>query len=464
MRCETPAQGELERVSQRDVTLANHNRNQAFNSRSRSKKKLSAELLPYFNHSWTCGEHNSLCLFEDYPMPYRSEKVRNSQVAALCSILGNIDNGKCLIVPNFSRISASSFGYSREIFSNVMGHLGRLALVVHLPDDEVSGPYTRGTLTFSRRIMKYRPAKRYFLPEGTILLSKGGKEKKTVAKIDTIERRQINGQLRAFWDFLKQQEIKSNITDAIFNLCNEYQVEVEKKEPLVRPDENKFLPYSIFNSSDLTQGGRLYGAFWIGCKSYFRRLITINGHLTCDIDGRAMHVQLLYKLKGIVLPPGDPYLFEDKEVRRIAKNLMMLMLNTKEYYQPAKGREKVIRTYRGHFGKYPEASELDKYIDDLEAYHWQILDELYQPNWGRLQKTEAAIMLKIIEHGMADDVVILPVHDGCLCPRKDRDRVLEYFKREGIIAAENEKHLLPLPLDDFQEALRAVRSIKQKAA
>lgn len=454
----------MQSSNQSDVTLVNHNRNQVFNPRARRKKVLSAEFLPYFNHSWTCGEHNSVCLFEDYPMPYRSETVRKSQVAALCSILGNISNGKRLIVPNFSRISASSFGYSREIFSNVLEHLARLALVVHLPDDEVSGPYTRGTLTYSRRIMKYRPAKRYFLPEGTILLSKGKKERKTVAKIDTIERRQINRQLRDYWDFLKRQEIKSNITDAIFNLCNEYQVEVEKKEPLVRPDENKFLPYTIFNSSDLTQGGRLYGAFWIGCRSYFRKLITINGHPTCDIDGRAMHVQLLYKLKGIVLPPGDPYLFEDKEARKIAKNLMLLMLNTKESYQPAKGREKVIRTYPRHFGKYPDSSELDKYIDALEAHHWQILDELYQPNWGRLQKTEAAIMLKIIEHGMADNVVILPVHDGCLCPRKDRDLVLDYFKREGIIAAENEKHLRPLPLDEFQEALRAVRSIKQKAA
>ena len=27
-------------------------------------------------------------------------------------------------------------------------------------------------------------------------------------------------------------------------------------------------------------------------------------------------------------------------------------------------------------------------------------------------------MLNIAERGMADGVVILPVHDGCLCPRR----------------------------------------------
>lgn len=454
----------MQSSSQNAVTLARQDSTPVFHQRDRRKKQLPDESLPYFNHSWTCAEQNAASLFEDYPMPYRSESVHKSQVAALCVILGNIENGKQLIVPNFSRISAGSFGYSREIFSNVLEHLGRLALAVPLPDDEVSGPYTRSTLTFSRRIMRYRPAKRYFLPEGTILLSNGRQERKTVAKIDTIERRQINSRLRSYWNFLKQHEIKSNITDTIFNLCNAYQVEVEKKEPLIRPDENKFLPYVIFNSSDLRQGGRLYGAFWIGCKSYFRKFLTIDGQPTCDIDGKAMHVQLLYKLRGIGLPPGDPYIFTDKEGRKTAKKLMLLMLNTKASFQPAKGREKVIRTYRCNYGKYPESNELIKYIDALEAHHWQILDELYQPNWGRLQKTEAAIMLKIIEHGMADDVVILPVHDGCLCSRQYRDRVLEYFNREGIIASENEKHLRPLPLEDFQEAVRAVRIINQKAA
>lgn len=49
----------------------------------------------------------------------------------------------------------------------------------------------------------------------------------------------------------------------------------------------------IFNDRDLRLGGRMYEAFWIGEKKIFRRVITIAGEKTSDIDSKAMHVQLL---------------------------------------------------------------------------------------------------------------------------------------------------------------------------
>ena len=161
------------------------------------------------------------------------------------------------------------------------------------------------------------------------------------------------------------------------------------------------------------------------------------------------------------MPAGDPYIFTgDDERRAITKRLMLLMMNTKGTMPCTAGLKAVARTYRQHYGD-------DKRIEDLtlelEAHHSQILDRLYKPNWGDLQRTEAAIMLSIMERGMADDIVILPVHDGCLCPRQYKDRVMGYFSDAEIVAEENLDHRKELPVDEAIALLAANRKYAQAA-
>ena len=136
-------------------------------------------------------------------------------------------------------------------------------------------------------------------------------------------------------------------------------------------------------------------------------------------------------------------------------------MNTAEKFLPEKGRDRVKRTYRSNFSRDDEG--LDEFILDLEGFHHKILHLLYRPNWGRLHHTEAAIMLNIMEDAMKEDIVVLPVHDGCLCKLEHRERVLQLFTDQGIEAEENEKHLLSLPLEETRKLLEAFTAYQEVA-
>jgi len=399
----------------------------------------------------------------------RNDKIKKAQIAAVSTILANISNGNELILPNFSRINTDSWGYARTTFENVVNHLDHLKLIL-VDRPAGSGGCTRSILKFSSRIKKYRPEELHYPPEGTLIISIKKDRIKQVAKINTVERKIFDSRIKSYWDFMLSHKIRLGLDIETFRLYDDVQNLIEKRERLIMPDEKRFLPYIVFNDPALNLGGRFYGAFWIGCKKAFRKQITIDGELTADIDGKAMHVQLLYRRKGLPMPPGDPYIYTD-ERRDITKMLMLLMLNTYKEESPITGRIAVAKTYhkikrqeaRKAKQKYIPTDDINSLIESLENHHIVIIDDLYKPNWGNLQKTEAACMLNIMERGMADGVVILPVHDGCLCPRQYRDKVLEYFEKEGIVATENIKHRKPHPIDEMMEMIRGYRRFKQAA-
>jgi len=136
------------------------------------------------------------------------------------------------------------------------------------------------------------------------------------------------------------------------------------------------------------------------------------------------------------------------------------MMNTSTEVSPELGRKQVRRTYRNKFG---HDEGLDGYILELEGFHHKIMHFLYKPNWGQLQKTEASIMLNIMEATMNEGIVVLPVHDGCICKLEHRKRVLQIFTDQGIEAEENRKHLLPVPLEEKKKLLEAFYAYQEVA-
>lgn len=409
--------------------------------------------LPYFKFGLRGAKDEALRLLADYPMEARNKPVRESQEAALNAILSNIPRGDNLRVRNFNDTKRRERGYARKIFFNVLIHLDKNKLLSH----DGKG-YSKSIITFSNKIKRYIPMEIINYHDSTIF-EHINDERRTASKIDTEERRELNRRIKRYWDFIKQHDIDHGITPNDFELFNECEVQVFGKPPLLWPDSSEILPYVIYNDRDLTKGGRMYGPFWVGMKKDLRRGITIDGAKTCDIDGKGMHVQLLYRVAGVPLPDGDMYLHTD-ERRAITKGLMLLMMNTAKELPPEIGRKQVVRTYRNRFGK---DEGLNEYILDLEAFHHKIRHLLYKPNWGQLQKTEAGIMLNIMEAAMNENILVLPVHDGCMCKIEHRERVLEIFQQQGIIAAENTDHLKPVPLAETKEFLNAFHKLKKVA-
>ena len=307
----------------------------------------------------------------------------------------------------------------------------------------------------------YLPLGIVYTPRHQIFFRENKKEERKYMNLDTPEKQELAARLAAWWHFIEQQTIEHNISLEYFELLNSYQTEIRGKEPFSYPDHTKKKPYFSFNNKEMTKGGRLYGAWWIGTSKIIRKRATINGEHTADVDGRGMHVQLLYRVAGAKFPEHDPYIYQD-ETRTITKKLMLLMMNTKKDYEHRhKGRLAVAYTY----AKSPDLEKVSRdrliaLMKELEQCHKPIINHLYKSNWGRLQMEEAQIMMNIMEAGMKENIPILPVHDGCLCPRSQKRRVLELFQEQGIEATENEKHLTQLLEEDIRQILRQKEKLK----
>lgn len=411
--------------------------------------------IPYFRFGLQGELSTARALLTAYPLKARNKDIGNSQLLAANAIISNIPTGNRLIIRNFSDLKKEDRGFSRTIFLAVLIHFIRNKLILR----EGGEGFSRSEVTYSNSIKNYLPNNIAYLPISPIIINIKG-EGRILAKISTEERRDLKKRLEAYWTFIKQHDICTGLTACDFKTFNDCETQVHRKPPLVEPRSTDKIPFIVFNNRDLTKGGRMYGPFWIGMKKPLRRGITIDGSKTCDIDGKGMHVQLLYQIAGEPLPEGDMYIHTDKR-RRITKNLMLLMMNTSEEVSPEIGRKQVIRTYRSKFSK--DDDGLEDYILELEGFHYKVKHLLYKPNWGRLHKTEAGIMLNIMEAGMKEGIVVLPVHDGCLCKIEDKDRVLQYFKDQNIEAQENIKHRLPVPLAEAKELLEKAKNYANAA-
>lgn len=366
-----------------------------------------------------------------HPMAARNAAVREAQKEAVNAVLSNYSKYP-VHVKNFSRLNTDEHGFSRRVFEFVLNHMHNTGEI------KWSGNgCNASTIEYKRKV---NTGKVIELPPGTMLVSLNKGRKKVKMKINNKHKKLLDKRIAAYWEFIKKFDIQHNVDGETYRVVSEYSMLVRKSEefsPL--PDKSQILPVAVFNDRAASIGGRFYRAFWIGETKTLRRLITIDGELTDDVDGDAMHVQLLYKRAGASLPDGNLYLYDKGDNRRkIAKRLMLYMMNTRKAWEGDAGQVAVIKTYKRHHGR-PKV-DLMPIVLELEEKHEAINHLLYRSNWGDLQYTEAGIMLEIMEQGMIDNVPILPVHDGCLCKRSDHNKVLGYFKQMEILASINNSH------------------------
>ena len=88
----------------------------------------------------------------------------------------------------------------------------------------------------------------------------------------------------------------------------------------------------IFNNSDFSQGGRLYGGFWQRLTSEQRQEhILIDGDWCVELDYGQMSLAILYGLAGKAPPAGDLYDLADHgiptEYRKGIKKCIQAVIN-----------------------------------------------------------------------------------------------------------------------------------------
>ena len=86
--------------------------------------------------------------------------------------------------------------------------------------------------------------------------------------------------------------------------------------------------YRVFNNGKFTDGGRFYGGWWQGIPSSHRRLTTINGIPTVEVDFSGMQIAMLYARIGRDLE-GDAYAIEgiDSCYRGLIKTATLKLIN-----------------------------------------------------------------------------------------------------------------------------------------
>jgi hypothetical protein len=390
------------------------------------------------------------------PMEYNQKRTIESCIKAIDVILcNNPGDGSTVHISNFKDIKASDYGFGRTIFLTVLNHLIKKKVIKR------SGTgFKQSTITYADSVPVPEDVK--YQPPRSMLYRQGKEAPHKEVEITTAELFNRDTRIRAYWDFTDKFKIDPAIPQEDFDILKEHRQIVQgKTDPLEHPDPTLTTPVAIFNDPAASIGGRFYRAFWIGMRKALRPYIEIDGELCADIDGKSMHVQLLYKEAGEPIPEGDLYLYPKPDPRRkIMKGLMLYMMNTKKDYAVKDGRATVIKTYNQH--KPPEdPGLLEEYIQQLEELHKPILQLLYKSNWGRLQKVEADLMLNIMEEGMTQGIFVMPVHDGCLCQRRHKDAVVELFRQQGIDAEENLKQLSKPDIKAMKEAIEVVKELRE---
>ena len=196
-----------------------------------------------------------------------------------------------------------------------------------------------------------------------------------------------------------------------------------KKDPVIRVDLSSKNVYRVFNNRSWEQGGRFYGAWWIGCPKQLRKYITLNGDPTVELDYSGIHIHLLYAVKGINYAERkqEAYALDDGiPDRDLNKLILLTALNAGT---EAGARDSVYDQLRkeGRLGEYKfkrSKKPIAKKLALLKLKHAAIADYIAEDEGIKLQYLDSCIIEKLILFGIEKNIPILTIHDSVICQAK----------------------------------------------
>jgi hypothetical protein len=231
----------------------------------------------------------------------------------------------------------------------------------------------------------------------------------------------LDAPVRAYNAFIRDQDLQWGATEEVRAALVEKVDDKGRKRRL--PDMQAIRLRRVFNDGQWNLGGRFFGGWWEEVPSDTRRLITINGEPTVELDFGGFLPRAIYHLEGLVLD-GDAYDIaairerSDRQgldwagmIRPSIKKMFAVILNSRT---PA-GRQYV----RGI--NLPKGLTKTKGYELIEDQHQQIAGWFYQGRGLQLMNRESTICQRILSAGIAEGVVVLPVHDSFLVPESRRD-------------------------------------------
>lgn len=181
----------------------------------------------------------------------------------------------------------------------------------------------------------------------------------------------------------------------------------------------------IFNNSDFSSGGRLYGGFWQRMSDTQRlEEISINGEYVAVLDYDQMSLAIAYGLSGLPLPEGDLYQIDglsrvvDREPRPTVKRVVNAMMNRKT---PLTEYPKDIAPLTCQGGE--EVYRARWLADAILKKHAPIADWFEQGRGLELQRRDSDTAIHVLLRLIDEGIIALPVHDAFIVPLSKKDYV-----------------------------------------
>jgi hypothetical protein len=189
--------------------------------------------------------------------------------------------------------------------------------------------------------------------------------------------------------------------------------------------------HRVFNNSSFKNGGRFYGASHLDIPSHMRGFIRINGEPVVELDYDALHVVMLYHLRGIDIDLSqDPYdMIVGPEDRSIKKIALLTAINAPTEAKAIGGirKELVEKGYRDDILK---DKALKSLIARAKLAHTDIADDIASGKGVELQNIDSKIADAILTNMMAENIPALPVHDSFVVPQQYEGKLRQQMKDE----------------------------------
>lgn len=167
---------------------------------------------------------------------------------------------------------------------------------------------------------------------------------------------------------------------------------------------------------DWTTGGRLYGGFWIDMPRVERATLLIDGEETCELDYACLHPHILYAW-SIRKLEYDPYVIPGFEhvSRDVGKKVFNRLIN---------GNTTALKFIKKDYQPYLQSrKELNAFVAGMMDRLSPIKHRFASQVWGRLQKEDSELALKVIERCMNEGIPVYPIHDGFRARLREKDQV-----------------------------------------
>lgn len=194
--------------------------------------------------------------------------------------------------------------------------------------------------------------------------------------------------------------------------------------------------HRIFTNGSFRQGGRYYRGWWMEIGEGVRQRILIDGEATVEKDYSAIHPTLLYARETGQLPPDKPYEVEghegDELVRRVAKKLLLVMIN-------AKRGESVKKAFVWHRDRHENftdeersrvaALDLDAITAKLKIRHKPIAKHFSSNVGVKLQYEDSQIAERVMLTLAKQRIVALPIHDSFVVQARHEAALVEAMEQ-----------------------------------